>query len=72
MKYGINTHLCGSVYDKNKTCPHLLYADGHGMKYGKKELKPYYVYCTVGGKCRSLGCVASFTGNSPKWCPKKG
>lgn len=69
MIYG--THLCGSMYDKSCQYEHLLYANHPGMTYGKKELKLYYAYCTANGKCRSLGCVATFTGNSPTWCPKR-
>lgn len=65
------THLCGSVYDKKNACENLLYADKADMTAGKKPLKQYYAYCTAEGKCRSLGCVATFTGCSPKWCPKR-
>lgn len=71
MNSTIDTHLCGSIYDKNNSCPYLVYATNPGMKHGRKELKLYYAYCTINGRCRSLGCAASFTGNSPKWCPKR-
>lgn len=66
-----NTHLCGSVYDKKADgrCPNLLYVDKPGMI--KKPLKLYYVYCLAEGRCRSLGCVSNFTGNSPTWCPRR-
>lgn len=67
---GINTHLCGSMYGDNK-CEHLMYATEKGQTYGKKPLKQYYVYCTSEGKCRGMGCAALWTGNSPKWCPKR-
>ena len=65
------THLCGSVYSNGYKCEHLLYANKQGMIHGKKDLKYGYVYCTADGKCRSLGCVAAFTGNSPTFCPKR-
>lgn len=65
------THLCGSLYNKDKRCEHLLYATEPDMKSGKKLLKQYYVYCTADGHCRSLGKAASWTGNSPTWCPKR-
>lgn len=65
------THLCGSVYGKKSRCEHLLYADEENMVVGKKRLNLYYVYCTAEGRCRSMGCLASFTGNSPVWCPKR-
>ena len=68
-----NTHLCGSVYDTaaEDRCPSLLYADKPGMTHGNKTLRPYYAYCTANGRCRSLGNVATFTGNSPTWCPRR-
>lgn len=68
-----NTHLCGSVYEKTAAgrCPGLLLADKPGIKHGNKTLSLYSVYCTFQGRCRSLGNLASFTGNSPTWCPKR-
>ncbi len=68
-----NTHLCGSVYDAKAAdrCPNLLYVDKPGKNHGKKPLKLYHAYCTANGRCRSLGCVSSFTGNSPTWCPRR-
>lgn len=69
MIYG--THLCGNYYKENERCEHMLYADKPGMTFGKKQLKQYYVYCTAGGRCRQLGSAATFTGNSPTWCPKR-
>ena len=68
----MNTHLCGSLYEKHgPKCPHLLYATEKDQMYGKKKLNQYYVYCTAEGKCRSMGCAALWTGNSSKWCPKR-
>lgn len=64
-------HLCGRYSDKETHCEHFLYADKPDMTFGKKSLNQYYAYCTAGGRCRSLGCVASWTGNSPTWCPKR-
>lgn len=69
-----NTHLCGSIYGAYPgldRCEHLNYVTEEGQMHGKKPLRRYHVYCTAGGRCRSMGCVASFTGNSPTWCPKR-
>lgn len=64
------THLCGGIYG-DKRCEHLLYVKESGQTHGKIVLQQYYVYCTAGGRCRSMGCAASWTGCSPKWCPKR-
>lgn len=68
-----NTHLCGSIYDSKAAgrCPFLLFADKPGMKHGYRTLKLYDVYCLANGRCRSMGNIASFTGNSPTWCPRR-
>lgn len=71
MDNPFSTHLCGPYHIEDKRCPHLLYADKADMKHGNKLLKQFYVYCTANGRCRSLGCVATFTGNSPTWCPRR-
>ncbi len=75
------THLCGSLYDEKNRCPHMLYVIGsnEALLMGKrkdgslkfKKLKRHYVYCKAEGHCRSMGCAASWTGNSPTWCPKR-
>lgn len=67
----IKNHYCGSIYGASgfDKCPALLYVTEKGTMHGKRELTPYTVYCTAEGRCRSLGCVAGFTGNSPTWCP---
>lgn len=70
-KDAFKNHLCGSYYDKKGRCEHLLPVSEEGKTYGKKILKLYYCYCTAEGKCRSLGSIATFTGNSPTWCPKR-
>lgn len=69
----MNTHLCGSVYDASAEgrCPHLLYADKPEMMRGKRKLQLYSAYCTADNRCRSLGNVATFTGNSPTWCSRR-
>lgn len=66
----LDTHLCGSIYGENR-CKYLVYPTSDNETVGKKVLKKFYVYCTAEGRCRSMGCVASFTGNSPTWCPKR-
>ena len=65
-----NTHLCGIEAGKDR-CPDLLVANKEGMKYKEKPLKIYSSYCTAGGRCRCLGNLATFTGNSPTWCPRR-
>lgn len=65
------THLCGSLYDANDRCEHLLYIIQSDTIRNGRPLKQFYAYCTANGRCRSLGCAASFTGNSPTWCPKR-
>lgn len=66
------THLCGSLYGKaDAKCEHLLYVTEEGQSIGKKRLEKYYVYCLAESKVRSMGCAASWTGCSPKWCPKR-
>lgn len=71
-------HLCGSYNDPERRCPHLLYVRGEDIYPRELDeirkgrmLKKFHLYCTADGKCRSLGCVATFTGNSPTWCPKR-
>lgn len=65
------THLCGDYYKKDEHCEHILYATPNNNEHKGKRLNLYYVYCTAENRCRSLGCSASFTGNSPTWCPKR-
>ena len=69
-KNAVNTHLCGGLYSDTR-CEYLMYITEKGVLYSKKQLKQFYIYCTSEGKCRSMGCSASWTGNSPKWCPKR-
>ena len=67
----VENHLCGSVYGDGERCEHLLYVTEDGVTRGKRTLQKYYVYCTAAGRCRSMGCVGSWTGNSPTWCVKR-
>ena len=60
--------MMDKLYDLNKTYFKEL---SMYILAGKKKLQQYYAYCTAEGRCRSLGCVASFTGNSPTWCIKR-
>lgn len=69
------THLCGDLYGEQ--CEHLLYvtdsvkAVSVRVNGRKRDLQKYFVYCLAEGRCRSMGCAASWTGFSPKWCPKR-
>lgn len=67
----MNKHLCGSPYNAEKACEHLLYAANDEQMAGKKKLQKYCVYCTAEGKTRTIGFMSTWTGCSPKWCPKR-
>lgn len=69
----IPNHYCGSAYDTDGSrCPNLYY---HTGETGEKDsasgrpMKQYYVYCRRDGRLRSLGCIATWTGITPKDCP---
>lgn len=72
------THLCGNLYAAGNTgadgvcCPHLVYVtDKDSVSPKGKKLKQFDVYCMAEGRCRSMGCAASWTGCSPTWCPRR-
>ena len=72
------THLCGNLYAAGNTdasgvcCPHLVYVtDKDSVSPKGKKLRQFDVYCMAEGRCRSMGCAASWTGCSPTWCPRR-
>ena len=69
MSDATNTHLCNPY--NGEQCPMFFRTDEHGGTAGAKQLKPFYCYCKANGRCRSLGGLASWTGNSPTWCPRR-
>ena len=69
-----DTHLCGT--DNGQPCEYLFRTyDGAELRNAPKRLtrtlEPHCFYCRAERKFRKIGGVASFTGNSPKWCPKR-
>lgn len=67
----VNNHLCGGIYDEKGQCEFLLFVQEDNVTYKKKKLKKYNIYCLSEDRCRSLGAASYFTGNSPKFCPKR-
>lgn len=59
--------LCGSPYGEH--CEKLVYA-GEGQEIGGKKLDNYCLYCTEGKRVKKIKAMASWTGLTPKWCPK--
>ena len=65
---GTTEHICGRPYKENH-CEYLYYANKDEILNGKK-LEPYCIYCTSKGKVRKIKNMASWTGLTPKFCPK--
>lgn len=62
------THLCGDFYGEH--CEYLLQAKDDTVINGKK-LDIYCPYCTSENKVRKIGTAGTWTGLSPKFCPKR-
>lgn len=62
-----NRHICGSPYAGH--CKHLHYS-GRDEVIGTKKLDDYCLYCTAGERPKKIAGIASWTGLTPKWCPK--
>ncbi len=62
------THLCGD-YD-GEHCEYLVQAKDDTILNGKK-LDSWCPYCTAENKVRKIGSAGSWTGISPKFCPKR-
>lgn len=59
-----NRHICGSPYSKEH-CKYLKY-----IQTDVEKLDKYCVYCLAGKRPKKISCMASWTGLTPKWCPK--
>lgn len=59
--------LCGSPYGKH--CENLYYSRP-GEVIDNKNLDGYCLYCLSSKRPKKIGSVASWTGRTPKWCPK--
>ena len=62
------THLCGNYHGKH--CEYLIQAKNDTVLNGKK-LDSWCPYCTSENKVRKIGSAGSWTGISPKFCPKR-
>ena len=66
----IENHLCGT-YVGQKKCEHFREIGSKPETFGNKVLDRCCYYCMSEGKCRKIGNGGSWTGLSPKWCPKR-
>lgn len=62
------THLCGDYQGVH--CEYLVQAKDDTVLNGKK-LDSWCPYCTSENKVRKIGSAGSWTGISPKFCPKR-
>lgn len=62
------THLCRR--NNEPDCEYFLQTDTDALLDGKNLSKCCY-YCTSENKVRKIGSVGSWTGLSPKFCPKR-
>lgn len=65
-----NTHLCGSKYN-DTLCEFFLKTDSEDTTVNGKKLDRCCYYCTSENKIRKIGSGGSWTGLSPKFCPKR-
>lgn len=65
-----NTHLCGSKYNDTR-CEFFLQTDSEDTNVNGKKLDRFCYYCTSDNKIRKIGSGGSWTGLSPKFCPKR-
>lgn len=60
-------------YQTGKKCPNFYKCSGKDEKIqvgtSMKKLQQYAFYCKATPGIKKIGDVASFTGNTPKWCP---
>lgn len=64
------THLCGSKCD-NTLCEFFLQTDCKDNVVNGKKLDRCCYYCTSENKVRKIGDGGTWTGLSPKFCPKR-
>lgn len=65
-----NTHLCGSKFN-DTLCEFFLQTDSDYTIVNGKKLDRCCYYCTSENKIRKIGSGGSWTGLSPKFCPKR-
>lgn len=65
-----STHLCGSKYF-GTLCGYFLQTDSDDTVINGKKLDRWCYYCTSENKVRKIGSGGSWTGLSPKFCPKR-
>lgn len=65
-----NTHLCGNRFDNN-VCEFFLQTDSQNTIVNGKKLDRSCYYCTSENKVRKIGSGGSWTGLSPKFCPRR-
>lgn len=64
------THLCGNKHD-DTLCEHFLQTNSDDTVINGKRLDKCCYYCTSEDKIRKIGGGGSWTGLSPKFCPKR-
>lgn len=64
------THLCGDKY-RNNVCEYFMKTDNKDTIVNGKKLDRSCYYCTSENKIRKIGSGGSWTGLSPKFCPKR-
>lgn len=59
-------------YKTRETCPELYKVCDAGDIVGSsgKRLEQYCFYCMATPRIRKIGHMASWSGSTPKWCPK--
>lgn len=59
-------------YKTGETCPELYEVHGAGevVESSGKRLDQYCYYCLATPRFKKVGHKASWSGSTPKWCPK--
>lgn len=65
-----NTHLCGTKINDDY-CEYFLQTGGEETVRNGKKLDKWCYYCTSENKVRKIGSGGTWTGLSPKFCPKR-
>lgn len=60
-------------YETNEKCPNFYECGSEGGEFAKgssiKKLQQFCYYCMGTPGIKKIGHKASWTGNTPKWCP---
>lgn len=65
-----NTHLCGTKINSDR-CEHFLETGSEEKVLHGRKLDKWCYYCTSENKVRKIGSGGTWTGLSPKFCPKR-